>query len=137
MPSSRSPSRLSVMFDDDHAVADASLALVGMLSECLGLEELAQEFIEVRPFPERRVATLVHAMVAGAQCIDDTDLCCGPESVSAVLAHKVMAPSTLGTFLRRFHQWNANGHCLTLPPSRAGNLWATGLGCAWVCPMLG
>jgi len=54
------------MFDDDHAVADASLALVGMLSECLGLEELAQEFIEVRPFPERRVAALVHAMVAGA-----------------------------------------------------------------------
>ena len=28
MPSSHSPSRLSVMFDDDHAVADAGLALV-------------------------------------------------------------------------------------------------------------
>ena len=41
MPSSRSPSRLSVMFDDDHAVAGAGLALVGVLSEKLGLEELA------------------------------------------------------------------------------------------------
>jgi hypothetical protein len=89
------------MFDDDHAVADASFALVGMLSECLGLEELAQEFIEVRPFPERRVATLVHATVAGAHCIDDTDVL-RAGAVSAVFAHKVMAPSTFGTFLRRF-----------------------------------
>jgi hypothetical protein len=28
------------MFDDDHAIANAGLALVGLLSEKLGLEEL-------------------------------------------------------------------------------------------------
>ena len=96
-----SPSRLSVMFDDDHAVADAGLALVSVLSEMLGLEVLAEELVDVHPFPGRRVATLVHAMVAGAQCIDDADLL-RSGSTSGVLAHKVMAPSTLGTFLRAF-----------------------------------
>jgi hypothetical protein len=101
MPSSHSPSRLSVMFDDDHAVADAGLALVGVLSERLGLEALAQELVDVGPFPGRRVATLVHAMVAGADCIDDADVL-RAGATSAVLSHKVMAPSTLGTFLRRF-----------------------------------
>ncbi len=101
MPFSHSPSRLSVMFDDDRAVADAGLALVGVLSEMLGLEVLAEELVEVHPFPGRRVATLVHAMVAGAQCIDDADVLRSGSTVE-VLAHKVMAPSTLGTFLRAF-----------------------------------
>ena len=40
-------------------------------------------------------------MVAGADCIDDADVL-RSGSTAAVLAHKVMAPSTLGTFLRRF-----------------------------------
>jgi hypothetical protein len=89
------------MFDDDHAVADAGLALVGVLSEKLGLIELVEEMVDVRPVPERRVAPLVHAMVAGAQCIDDADLL-RSASTAEVLGHKVMAPSTLGTFLRKF-----------------------------------
>jgi hypothetical protein len=89
------------MFDDDHAVADAGLALVAVLSEKLGLEALAGELVDVHPFPGRRVATLVHAMVGGAECIDDADVL-RSGSTAAVLGHKVMAPSTLGTFLRRF-----------------------------------
>jgi hypothetical protein len=45
--------------------------------------------------------TLVHAMLAGGDCIDDADLLrCG--ATSQVLGHWVMAPSTLGTFLRSF-----------------------------------
>jgi hypothetical protein len=100
MSFSHSSSRLSVMFDDDHAVADAGLALVDVLSENFGLEVLAEELVEVHPFPGRRVATLVHAMAAGAQCIDDAEVL-RSGSTSAVLCHKVMAPSTLGTFLRR------------------------------------
>ena len=64
------------MFDDDHAVADVGLALVGVLSEKLGLEVIAEELIDLHPFPGRRVATLVDAMVAGADCIDDADMCC-------------------------------------------------------------
>jgi DDE family transposase len=101
MPSSRGTSWLSVTFDDDHAVADAGLALIAVLSEKLGLEALAEELVDVHPFPGRRVATLVHAMVAGANFIDDADIL-RSGSTAAVLGHRVMAPSTLGTFLRRF-----------------------------------
>ena len=101
MSSSHSLSRVLVMFDDDHAVADAGLGLVGVLSEKLGLEVIAEELIDLHPFPGRRVATLVHAMVAGADCIDDADVL-RAGSTAEVLSHKVMAPSTLGTFLRCF-----------------------------------
>ena len=101
MPSSRSASRLSATFDDDHAVADAGLALVAVLSEKLGLESLVGELVDIHPFPGRRVATLVHAMVAGANFIDDADVL-RSGATAEVLGHRVMAPSTLGTFLRRF-----------------------------------
>jgi hypothetical protein len=101
MPTLHNPSRLSVAFDDDHAVAHAGLALVGLLSEKLGLQQLAEEMIDIAPFPGRRVATLVHALVAGATCIDDADVL-RSGSTSSVLSHRVMAPSTLGTFLRNF-----------------------------------
>jgi len=101
MTTLHNPSRLSVAFDDDHVVANAGLALVGLLSEKLGLQQLAEETISIAPFPGRRVATLVHALVAGATCIDDADVL-RSGATSSVLAHRVMAPSTLGTFLRRF-----------------------------------
>ena len=45
--------------------------------------------------------TLVHAMVAGADCIDDCDVL-RAGATARVLGHRVMAPSTLGTFLRSF-----------------------------------
>jgi len=101
MPTLHSPSRLSVAFNDDHAVVNAGLALVGLLSEKLGLQQLAEETISIAPFPGRRVATLVHALVAGATCIDDADVL-RSGATSSVLGHRVMAPSTLGTFLRHF-----------------------------------
>jgi Transposase DDE domain group 1 len=47
------------------------------------------------------VLSLVHAMLLGADSIDDCEvLRCG--RTEAVLGHKPMAPSTLGTFLRSF-----------------------------------
>jgi hypothetical protein len=40
-------------------------------------------------------------MLAGGDCIDDADLLrCG--ATSQVFGHRVMAPSTLATFLRAF-----------------------------------
>jgi hypothetical protein len=101
MPTLHSPSRLSVAFDDVHAVVNAGLALVGLLSEKLGLQEPAEETISIVPFPGRRVATLVHALVAGATWIDDADML-RSGATSSVLAHRVMAPSTLGMFLCSF-----------------------------------
>ena len=87
------------MFDDDHVVANAGLALAGLLSEKLGLESLCDETISIVPFPGRRAATLVHSLVVGGTCIDDADVL-RAGSTASVLSHRVMAPSTLGTFLR-------------------------------------
>jgi hypothetical protein len=42
MQSSYTSSQLSVMFDDDHAVANVGFALVGLLSEKLPLEDQAK-----------------------------------------------------------------------------------------------
>jgi hypothetical protein len=51
--------------------------------------------------PGRKVLTLVHAMVAGASHIGHADrLRAG--AAGRVLGHRVMAPSTLGSFLRAF-----------------------------------
>ncbi len=103
---SHSPARLAVTFDDDHAVAGAGLALIATLSERLGVVNLANEVIDLgerpgRALPGRKVATLVHGMVAGADCIDDCDVL-RSGATGSVLGHRVMAPSTLGTFLRSF-----------------------------------
>jgi hypothetical protein len=95
-----------VTFDDDRAVAGAGLALVATLSNRLGTSELASEMVRLgdvpgHAAPGRKILTLVHAMVAGAECIDDCDVL-RSGSTERVLGHQVMAPSTLGTFLRGF-----------------------------------
>jgi hypothetical protein len=126
MQSLHTPSDLLVMFDDDHSVTNAGLALVGLLSEKLGFEELCDEMISIAPFPGRRAATLVHSLVAGGTCIDDADVL-RSGSTSSVLSHRVMAPSTLGTFLRGFtfgHVRQLDRVCETLM-TRA---WAFGAG---------
>jgi hypothetical protein len=51
--------------------------------------------------PGRKALTLVHALVAGGDCIDDADAL-RTGATAKVLGHQVMAPSTLGTFLRSF-----------------------------------
>ena len=100
------PTRFDVVFDDDHAVANAGLALTGILTRRLGIEDTANEMVDLGDRaggsrPGRKILTLLHTMVAGGDCIDDVDvLRCG--STAEVLGHRVMAPSTCGTFLRSF-----------------------------------
>jgi hypothetical protein len=98
--------QLDSCFDDTHAVANAGLLLAATLAERLGIEQAADALIDLGERagayrPGRKLLTLVHAMLAGGDCIDDADLLrCG--ATSQVLGHRVMAPSTLGTFLRAF-----------------------------------
>jgi hypothetical protein len=106
MGSSHTLDQLDSCFDDTHAVANAGLLLAATLAERLGIEQAADALIDLGERagayrPGRKLLTLVHAMLAGADCIDDADLLrCG--ATSQVLGHRVMAPSTLGTFLRAF-----------------------------------
>jgi hypothetical protein len=106
MGSSHTLDQLDSCFDDTHAVANAGLLLAATLAERLGIEQAADALIDLGERagayrPGRKLLTLVHAMLAGGDCIDDADLLrCG--ATSQVLGHRVMAPSTLGTFLRAF-----------------------------------
>lgn len=99
--SSHTLDRIAVTFDDDHAVADAGLLLPATLAQHLGLEAVVDATVGVGHRPGRKLLTLVHGMVAGADCIDDLDaLRAG--ATARVVGHEVMASSTVGTWLREF-----------------------------------
>ena len=98
--------RIEVSFDDEKLVANAGLLLVATLALRLDLEAVVNRLVRLTgrvggSRPGRKVLTLVHAIVAGGSHIDHADIlrCGGTEKV---LAFRVMAPSTLGTFLRSF-----------------------------------
>ncbi len=79
MASSHTPDALVVAFDDDHAVANAGLALTATLTERLEVEAVVDELVDLgdRPGhhrPGRKVLTLLHTMVAGGDTIDDADV---------------------------------------------------------------
>jgi hypothetical protein len=93
--------RVEVTFDDDHAVAEAGLILPATLTGNLDIEQAADELIGVGYRPGRKVTTLVHAVLAGAECIDDVDIL-RSGATERIVGHKVMSPSTLGTWLRSF-----------------------------------
>jgi hypothetical protein len=98
--------RIDATFDEPNLVANAGLLLVATLTQRLGLETLIDATVRLvgrvgGARPGRKVLTLVHAMIAGASHIDHADML-RAGSTAAVLGHRVMAPSTLGTFLRAF-----------------------------------
>jgi hypothetical protein len=95
-----------VTFDDANLVANAGLLVVATLSARLGLDETADRLIDLAgrvggSRPGRKILTLVHMIVAGGSHIDHADLL-RSGGTAQVLGHRVMAPSTLGTFLRSF-----------------------------------
>jgi Transposase DDE domain group 1 len=123
--------QVEIAFDDQRAVASAGLLLPATLAERLGIEQAADQLVDLgdRPgaaHPGRKLLTVVHALVAGGDCIDDVELLrCG--STQAVLGHRVMAPSTVGTWLRTF----TFGHVRQLDKVTAQVLaraWAAGAG---------
>lgn len=123
--------QVEIVFDDEHAVAGAGLLLPATLAERLGIEQVTDQLVDLgdRPGaarPGRKLLTLVHALVAGGDCIDDVEvLRCG--STASVLGHRVMAASTVGTFLRAF----TFGHARQLDQVTGEILtraWAAGAG---------
>jgi len=103
---SQSIDRIDVTFDDPNLVANAGLLLVATLTTRLGLERLIDSTVQLigrvgGARPGRKVLTVVHAMIGGGSHIDHADML-RAGSTAAVLGHRVMAPSTIGTFLRAF-----------------------------------
>ena len=129
--SSRRIDRLEVMFDDPSLVANAGLVVPVTLMARLGLEQVVNDMVRLvgrvgGAMPGRKVATLVVAILAGATHIDHVDVL-RAGATQAILPFRVMAPSTLGTFLRSF----TFGHIRQLDrviAEMVGRAWAAGAG---------
>ena len=98
--------RIHATFDDDNLVANAGLLLPATLVERLGVEAVINTTVRLDgrvggASPGRKVLTLVNTMLAGGSHIDHADML-RAGATESVVSHRVMAPSTLGTFLRSF-----------------------------------
>jgi len=128
---SRGLDRIRVTFDEPTLVANAGLVLIATLATRLGIEQLVNRPLRLNgrvggALPGRKVLTLVHAICAGASHIDHANVL-RAGATGSVLGHRVMAPSTLGTFLRAF----TFGHVRQLEAAMAEVLrraWAMGAG---------
>ena len=130
-PVSQSIDRVEAIFDDESLVADAGLIVPATLISRLGLEALIDENVRLvgrvgGARPGRKTLTLIAAMLREASHIDHADrLRAG--ATQRVLPFQVMAPSTLGTFLRAF----TFGHVRQLDAVVAETIrraWASGIG---------
>jgi len=98
---------VGVVFNEERLISDAGLLVTATLAQRLGIEELVNESVWLDHqapgacLPGRKVMSLVHGMLAGADSIDDMNVL-RAGSTQLILGHRVMAPSTLGTFLRAF-----------------------------------
>src|SRR3954471_7349545 len=123
--------RSVVVFDDERVVANAGVLLPALLAGRLGIEQLIDETVSLgdragAANPGRKVMTMLSAMALGADCIEGCAVLRSGRT-TAVLGHRVAAPSTLGTFLRGF----TFGHVRQLDAVFAQSLaraWAAGAG---------
>jgi Transposase DDE domain group 1 len=123
---------VQVRFDEQRLVSNAGLLVTATLADRLGIEGLVNESVWLDPrapgaaLPGRKVMSLVHGMLAGADSIDDMNVL-RAGSTQLILGHRVMAPSTLGTFLRAF----TFGHVRQLDrvlDQALARAWAAGAG---------
>ena len=124
--------QVRVVFDEERLISDAGLLLTASLAGRLGIEQLVNETVWLghgvpgAALPGRKVMTLVHGMLAGADSIDDMNIMWAA-STELIVGHGVMAPSTLGTFLRAF----TFGHVRQLDhvlDQALGRAWSAGAG---------
>lgn len=89
------------VFDDPNLVGCAGLVPALLLAEGAGLDALAEEHLDVEcPNPAAKTTAMVAGMVAGADCIDDMDVL--RHGAMPRLFAGIVAPSTIGTYLRAF-----------------------------------
>jgi hypothetical protein len=71
---------VKVQFNEERLISDAGLLVTATLAERLGIEELVNESVWLDPrapgacLPGRKVMSLVHGMLAGADSIDDMNV---------------------------------------------------------------
>ena len=94
----------SIAFDEPNLIAHAGLIPALSLAEQAGMFDLLRQHLTLTgagsAYPAEKVAVLVAGMLAGADSIDDMDALRHGGMKKLLL--EVRAPSTLGTFLRKF-----------------------------------
>lgn len=123
--------RMDVNFDDGSLVANAGLIVPATLMARLGLETIVDAAVRLSgrvggSRPGRKICTLVATILAGGSHIDHADML-RAGATRRVLPFRVMAPSTLGTFLRSF----TFGHVRQLDRVSdviLGRAWSAGAG---------
>ena len=123
--------RVEVSFDDDRLVGDAGLIAPATLAQHLGLRELFETRVDLGDAPGRanvghKAMTVIHAVLADADSIDDTDVL-RAGATGAVLGHGVAAPSTIGTFLRSF-TWGHSRQIDAVAAEVLARAWSAGAG---------
>lgn len=106
MTSSHSLDRICVQFDDPRSIADAGLILPATLAQHLEVSKVVAAHVHLGKVPGAanvgdKAMTIVSSLLAGGDCINDIDALRAART-TAVLSHRVAAPSTVGTFLRAF-----------------------------------
>jgi hypothetical protein len=104
MQASHTRAAVSARFDDRSVVTHAGLLPLTRLAENVGFADLATERIRIPgdtgANPDAKLLSIVAAMATGADSINDCDVL--RTAAAHKLHHGIRAPSTLGTFLRRF-----------------------------------
>ena len=123
--------RIQIAFDDHRLVNNAGLLLPATLALNLGLRQLVDHHLDLgealgRANPGDKLMTLIASVLAGGDCIDDSDaLRAG--GTAGVLDCTVKAPSILGTFLRSF-RWGHVRQLDRVSRELLARAWAAGAG---------
>lgn len=131
MRSSYELSRLNTSFDEDNLVANAGLVAPAALAQKLGLAELVDERVHQpaeaagRANCGTKAATVIGAMLTGADSIDDVDVL--RAGAAGEVFDDIRAPSTIGTWLRGF-TWASVRQLDAVSRQVLSRAWAAGLG---------
>ena len=125
------PDRIQIAFDDHRLAANAGLVLPATLALHLRLPQLVQQRLDLGDAPGRantgdKLMTLVASALAGGDCIDDADVL-RTGGTACATGCVVKAPSTLGTFLRRF-RWGHVRQLERVSRQLLARAWAAGAG---------
>ena len=106
MRSSHTLVRMETTFDEPNLVPNAGLIAPAALAQQLGVAELVDEHVRLpidaagRANVGTKAMTVIGAMLAGGDCIDDVDVL--RAGAAGEVFDRVRAPSTIGTWLRGF-----------------------------------
>src|SRR5680860_1186445 len=131
MRSSHTLAGIETTFDEDNLVANAGLLAPAALAQKLGVAELIDERVQLpadapgRANGGTKAMTVIGAMLAGADSIDDVDVL--RAGAAPELFDQIRAPSTIGTWLRGFI-WATVRMFDRVSRQVLARAWAAGLG---------